>query len=177
MRLIHSCLLVAAVTVAMLLMPVVTPLGQLFAQEVVAEAVAEAPGVIDLGPLIDFGLEFAAILLAPFLLYVAVRWLKLKLSEQARQTLLSAMEKAVAFGVAKARDNLDDIGKIETRNRIVEAAVTYVIQATPDALRKFGIGPMGLRDRLLARTEEYLRYMPEMIALEGINDETVANDG
>jgi len=128
------------------------------AVEAAVDAVVEETYVIDVGPLIDWGLLFVIVVGPAGIYYVAVRYLKVKAVADNREIVMAALEKAVAFGVAKARGRLLDLGKIETRNEVVAAASSYAISAIPDALTKLGIGADGLRDRLIARAEEYLRY-------------------
>lgn len=114
-------------------------------------------GAIDLGPLFEWILLFVAIVGPPAIYWLLARFTKSKLLADNRDIVLSGLEKAIAFGVARARGELLDLGKIETRNKVVEVAAEYAIKYFPDALAKLGISAEGLRERLLARAEEYLR--------------------
>jgi hypothetical protein len=102
--------------------------------------------IIDLTPVLTMLLQVTAtILMALVGKYVS--------DLQVRGYLNRAIELAVRFAI-EAAHNLDWT-KLSSRNELVALAVNYVIKATPDALKKFGIDRERLEDMVLARLFEH----------------------
>ena len=106
------------------------------------------PTVIDFTPLIDTVVQYAVIAIGA-VGTVFVAWLGkkanelfgLKIEDAHRKVLLGALDKAVEFGVSKARESYAGKTKLEVKNAAVALGATYALASVPTALKKFGIDP------------------------------------
>ena len=109
---------------------------------------------ISLVPILDIAIQlFGAALMAVGSWAVTMLSKKLKLSNdsEVRAYLQDALQRAVSFGVERAREQAKDIGTVEVRNEVVADAANYVISKTPDALKKLGISEDSIQDLVRAR--------------------------
>ena len=109
---------------------------------------------ISLVPILDVVIQlFGAALMAVGTWAVTMLSQKLKLSSdsEVRTYLQEALQRAVNFGVEKARSQAKDIGTVDVRNEVVADAANYVIGKTPDALKKLGISDDSVQDLVRAR--------------------------
>ncbi len=109
---------------------------------------------INLVPILDIVIQlFGAVLMAVGTWAVTMLSQKLKLSSdsEVRAYLQDTLQRAVSFGVEKARTQAKDIGTVEVRNEVVADAANYVIGKTPDALKRLGISEDSIQDLVRAR--------------------------
>lgn len=137
---------VAGMMLALLMMA-----GPAWAQE--ADALAST--VVDVQPIIDAVVgALAALLLAVGTWAAKMLGDRLGLAKdsEVRGYLETAIQSGIGWGKEKALAlGHKDFAKIDVRNQVVAAAVSYVVKATPDALRRFGLTDDRLRELVLAR--------------------------
>ena len=131
----------------------------------VGTAFAQGSTSVDLSPLISLGIEFAAPLagalgtvLGVYLVGRLMKLVGLQVDARQREAVDQALRNAIAFGLAKVRDRLDD-GKpiaVDLRSEAMAAAARYAQDTVPGALKHFNITAEGLADRLETRLEAYL---------------------
>lgn len=108
---------------------------------------------INLTPLIDTAGGLLAAVLTALAIWGVQRlmsWLKISEDEKVRAYL----ETAIVNGIAWARTKLNDRGgeiSVNTRNKVVYDAATYLVERVPDALKRFGIDEAAARNLVLAR--------------------------
>lgn len=137
--------------------------------------------MIDFGSLIEllYQLALAAAfgglsVLAPF----AINWVlektkldKLLGEDLTRNYLNNAFENAIQYGVSQVDAKVAKIdGNIDlgVKNQILEIAVTYVLDAVPDGLERFGINsPEAVRKLVTARLEKLLGTMADPTLVDG----------
>jgi hypothetical protein len=110
---------------------------------------------VDLTPVVSYGVEllFGGILL-PVLGWAARRLsqsLRISDDDQVRRYLEQALLNALEFARELALQQGGNLADVQVRNRLVEDAANYVMPRVPDALKRFGIEPDGLREMLTAR--------------------------
>jgi hypothetical protein len=106
---------------------------------------------IDLTPLMGPVLELVAAAVTGVVGVALRRWLGLKADNEVRGYLDSALNRAVLYGLNKAKDEFGQLDKVTVRNAVLDAAARYAVEAVPDALRRFRITPQKVRDLVEAR--------------------------
>ncbi len=110
--------------------------------------------IIDLGPILEIVIQLVGALLmtvGTWAVTMVSQKLKLSNDSEVRTYLQEALQRAVNFGIEKARTQAKDIKTVEVRNEVVADAANYVISKTPDALKKLGISEDSVRDLVRAR--------------------------
>lgn len=108
---------------------------------------------IDLTPLMGPVLELVAAAVTGVVGVALRRWLGLKADNEVRSYLDSALNRAVLYGLNKAKDEFGQLDKVTVRNAALDAAARYAVEAVPDALQRFRITPQRLRDLVMARMD------------------------
>ncbi|KAF0137430.1 MAG: hypothetical protein FD152_481 [Xanthobacteraceae bacterium] len=97
--------------------------------------------------------ELIGLLVAAALTY-ALKLLKEKtgidLEAKHRDTIQVAITNAAGLVIAKAGDHMAGL-KIDVKSEALAKAVTYVLQAAPDAVSHFGLSPGALREKIEAK--------------------------
>jgi len=97
--------------------------------------------------------ELIGLLVTAALAY-ALKLLKEKtgidLEAKHRDTIQVAITNAAGLVIAKAGDHMAGM-KIDVKNEALAKAVTYVLQAAPDAVSHFGLSPASLREKIEAK--------------------------
>lgn len=117
--------------------------------------------VLDLGPL---ALEFLDILaallvcLGGYAVKVFRDFLKektgIEIQAQYIETVQSALEKGVQYGMAKVRPLAADRAKVDIENDLLFHAANYVVKQVPDALAGLGITKEQVCEMVMARIED-----------------------
>jgi hypothetical protein len=85
-----------------------------------------------------------------------LRWLRLSEDEKVRGYLNAALDNAVGWAVADLRRRMPSaelgpgVGHA-ARVGVVNEAASYIAQRVPDALKRFGVTPEGVRDMVEKR--------------------------
>lgn len=110
---------------------------------------------VDLSPLIQTGLEFAAAALSALALWLGWKikgWLKLKEDSEIRAYLDTALQNGIAYGLERVKAaGADWKVSIHVKDEAIGHAANYVVSRVPDALKRFNITPMALQDLIRAR--------------------------
>lgn len=131
-----------------------------------ASAATADGSTADLRPLWGYGVEIAGGVLGAlggFGLRALTRFLRLKEDGLVRHYLDDAMHRALSWAVEQAVTRGDDMARIEVRSRLLADAASYAAATVPDALRRFGIGEAGLKQRLEARLGEWAPHPDQPI--------------
>lgn len=134
---------------------VVIALGSLL-----APALAQDGTTVDLSPLIlglmpyvsEVVIALVGLVVVPLFLR-ALRWIGLEIDRERRDALNAALERAVAFGLSQAEEHaLRMAGRhVDVKHHAAAAALRYAMDATPGAIRHFGLTPDRLREMIEAR--------------------------
>lgn len=130
-------------------------LGAAFVLAFTAPARAAGGTSFDLAPVIDLAapylIEAVVALVAVVVLPGLRKWLGLRVEAEHRAALDQALRQGAAWGIAKAREHAQGRADIDVRNAALAAAMRYVMDATPDAIRKFGLTPERVKELVEAR--------------------------
>lgn len=74
-----------------------------------------------------------------------------EIEKRHREALDQALRAGAAWGLAKAREHAAGRAGVDVKNAAVAHALRYVLDATPDAIRKFGLTPDRVRELVEAR--------------------------
>lgn len=90
------------------------------------------------------------------LVLLAVGWagrkfLGLEIEKRHREALDQALRAGAAWGLDKARQRAGGRLGVDVRSEAATYALRYVLDATPDAIRKFGLTPERVRELIEAR--------------------------
>jgi len=83
----------------------------------------------------------------------------LNIEDRHRAAIYSAFDYGIGAAVKLARDRGQNIARVEVQNDIARAAARYVVNATPAAVKAFGLTEQDLEDRVFARLG-LLEWMP-----------------
>jgi len=136
-------LVVFAIFASIVLAPVVA-----FAQDNTSVNVGEL-----LAPWLEMLVGAIAVLIAALLSWITAM-IKQKtgidIEARHREALQTALTNGAGLILAKVKDSV--AGKeIDVRSEIVRDAISYVNQAAPDAVKKFGLTPQDLAEKLMAK--------------------------
>lgn len=109
---------------------------------------------VDLTPLLQLAITFAVALLSALGAWAIKRVgdrLGLEADDKRRAYLNEALEKGLVFAAERGVAAGADLKRIDVRDRMVTAAIEYVLPKVPDALQKLKITPDDLRQMLEAR--------------------------
>lgn len=120
-------------------------------------------GTVDLTPVVNYGLDIigqsvsalAMVIVSAVGAFVARKFKidgDLNIKAEAEATLEKGILMAVNYAKTKAKDK----AKVQVDNVFVKVAVEYLLPKIPNALKKLGITPDGLAQRIEARAEELL---------------------
>ena len=130
-------------------------LGAAFVLAFTAPARAAGGTSFDLAPVIDLAapylIEAVVALVAVVVLPVLRKWLGLRVEAEHRAALDQALRQGAAWGIAKAREHAKGRADIVVRNAALASAMRYVMDATPDAIRTFGLTPERVKELIEAR--------------------------
>lgn len=114
----------------------------------------EPTTIVDLQPLLDYGLEIVGVAFAAvatvFTAWIGKKFKDLtgvKLEDEQRKAVQDALAWAVNFGLNKARDRYDGKVKIDAKNEIVAFGAGYLADSVPTTLKRFGIDPNTVEGR------------------------------
>lgn len=127
-----------------------------------ATALAQAEGaathVIDFTPVVLELLTLIGSLAVTVLAIMVPKWLKdwfgVKLDESSRAALQDGLERAVSYGIGKAKDAAQDVATVETKRKIVADATNYVLERFPQARDRFGLTNEAIVQMVVSRLED-----------------------
>lgn len=108
---------------------------------------------VDVGPVVDTllgSLAAAVMTLAGWALARLAKRLGLEADGEVRRYLETAIYNAVAFAVARLRDEGKSI-TLDVKSEIVARATSYVIARVPDAVKRFGLDEASIGHLVEAR--------------------------
>lgn len=109
---------------------------------------------VDLSPLTAVLLQVLVPLLTAAVSGAAIallrKW-KLDGDDTIRQYVLTAVENGVHYGVGRAAANVSKLNSVDVKSQAVAAAVNYVIQQVPDAVKKLKLDPSAVQRMVEAR--------------------------
>lgn len=119
---------------------------------------------VDLTPITNYGFD----ILSQALISVATvavgavgaflaRKFKIDGDNNAKYELEETLEKGIRMAVNYAKTKVSDKSNIKVDNAFVATAVNYLLPKIPGALKKLGITPDGLAQRIEARAENILK--------------------
>lgn len=117
----------------------------------------DATTTLDFSPILNHLVEIVAgilMVLGTWAIHRLSAFLKLKEDSEVRAYLETSLDNAIAYAKAAARERGGDWLQVDVKRSMVAEAANYVIRATPDALKRFGITPDQLQDMLRARLEQ-----------------------
>lgn len=138
-------LVVFAIFASIMLAPVVA-----FAQETPSTSI----NIGDLfAPWLEMLVGAVAILIAALLSWITAM-IKQKtgidIEARHREALQTALTNAAGLVLSKVKDSVAD-KDIDVRNALIRDAIVYVNQAAPDAVKRFGLTPQNLAEKLSAK--------------------------
>ena len=68
-----------------------------------------------------------------------------------RVYLNDAIDRGIGYATEQARRKSADFDHVEVRSAAAAEAANYVIQRVPDAVKRFGLGPVDIRRMVEAR--------------------------
>ncbi len=129
-------------------------------------AAPAASTTISLAPIVDglggFVSSIAGLLIAAVLGWLTTKinsWLGLSLDASHRDAVHSARMTAVNAGIAKI-DGALDTKSLDVGSPVIASAVSYVLQAVPDAVKYFGLDAASLEQMALAKLQSLLGVAP-----------------
>lgn len=108
-----------------------------------------APTTVNFSPFIaEFVLPGLATLITGGVLYAIQKWVGIKLSDQAKATVNDGLQKALAY--AQSRVGASTL-TVDVKSPLIAAAATYAQEHVPGALKRLGVSPEQLAEKLVAR--------------------------
>ncbi len=113
---------------------------------------------VDLTPVIDYGVQvLTGVLVAVASGAVAMIGRKFKIAGDIADEIHATekLERAIQLGFNYARRKTGfEISKIEVKSKLVAMAIEYILPKIPNALKKLGISPESLAERIESRFSE-----------------------
>lgn len=106
---------------------------------------------VDLTPLLGSLLELTAAAVTGVVGWALRRYLGIRADNEVRGYLETALNRAAAYGLSRARAEYGHLDSVSIKNAALEAGVRYVVEAVPDALKRFQVTPERVRDLVEAR--------------------------
>lgn len=137
----------------------ITPIALLITFLCVLPAFAAdvSPTAVDFSPILTQLIELVALLLAAVVAWAISRLqaylrkkIGLDIDAQMRAVIDGAVNNAIAFGAAKAKELAAANATIDVKNAQLKLAADYVVAHAPDALAHFGVTPEALERRIIA---------------------------
>lgn len=141
----HPLHILRALALAVLALALLTPAS--FAQ---GTTIAVLPIWKALEPYILAVLAPLAVAIVGILAELVRRKLNLDIEARHREALQTALTNAAGLAISQIGAALAD-RKVDVRSPVIAAAVNYVIEAAPDAVRKFGLTPEALAEKVAAK--------------------------
>lgn len=141
---------------------VVTFAGAAWAQSSEETSIDLAPLVTIVAPYIVEGIVALVLLVVG---WAARRFLGLEIEKRHREALDQALRAGAAWGLAKAKEHAAGKVSIDVKHVAVANALRYVLDATPDAIRSFGLTPERVKELIEARMAP-TPFEAELIAAE-----------
>lgn len=103
-----------------------------------AAPVVGPSSLIDISPLLDYGIEVLAALATAVALWVTKKVTGNVLDEGARSALYPAIENGIGSAAEYLKRQGRDLTQLEVRNELARAAAIYAAGAVPQAAKRFG---------------------------------------
>ena len=100
--------------------------------------------LVQIVPFLDYAISLLAVVITAVVTVVGKKLndrFKLEIEFRHREVLQETLTHGVLLAINRVRALYKDSPPIHLRNQVVATALQYVIQAVPDALKKFGIDP------------------------------------
>jgi hypothetical protein len=114
-------------------------------------------GAIDVGgifgawrPYVVGLVSIAALAIVGYLAELLRRQFNLSIEAKHREALQTAVQNAAGLALNKLGNSLEG-KKVDIGSPAIAEAINYAAKAAPDALKKFGLGPEDLRDKIVAK--------------------------
>lgn len=121
--------------------------------------------IIDLRPIIDQVIfPFIETAIVPgigIIVTKAAQYLHVKITETQSRKVEDAIWNGINFALGQAQVKVDELGQLETKNKIVAIAANYIIPKVPSAIKTLKISEKGLNDRIFARVTAQALTKPE----------------
>ena len=136
--------LLAVAAFAILAMAALTPIDAL------AQAAAPAaPTTVNLSPFVsEVLLPALGTIVTGAIVYAAQRWIGIQLDARAVATVNDVLQKGLAFGRASFSGNALEVN---LGSPVIAAAARYALEHGPNALKRLGVSPEQLAEKLVAR--------------------------
>ena len=136
--------LLAISTLAILVMAGLAPIDAL------AQAAAPAaPTTVNFSPFVsDVLLPALGTIVTGAIVYAAQRWIGIQLDARAVATVNDVLQKGLAFAQAKVGGNALEVN---IGSPVIAMAANYAMQHGPNALKRLGVSPEQLAEKLVAR--------------------------
>lgn len=78
-----------------------------------------------------------------------------QMTEKRAQAIEIAIQNGVSYGLSQVQQHVAGKGlTLNVKNEVIDHAVSYVLPKVPDTLKKLGITPAGLSERIEARLHD-----------------------
>lgn len=118
--------------------------------DALAQAAAPAaPTTVNFSPFVsDVLLPALGTIVTGAIVYAVQRWIGIQLDARAVATVNDVLQKGLAFAQAKVGGNALEVN---VGSPVIAMAASYALQHGPDALKRLGVSPEQLAEKLVAR--------------------------